>query len=283
MSNSWTVSKNGDVETVVVFENGKLFTADNSHPNYNAIVEAAKAGEETENLFSIRLTVQNKFKKLSDRVSIIGNDVCFDGDVIEGPLVNQLRNFIVLGLDVKPLVNFWENIAQNPNGQSKDQLFSWLAKNEFTIDEDGYILGYKAVNTDYSSINAGHGIVNDFEFAYDNLDNSVGNVVEIPRGEVDSNPGAACSTGLHVANFSYANSFRTSSSDGRGRLVTVLVNPRDVVSVPKDSSFQKMRVSKYVVVGEVEVELDKQLVASSKKSQLAKTQKRDSRGRFVKS
>lgn len=50
---------------------------------------------------------------------------------------------------------------------------------------------------------------------------------------------------VHVGSKSYASSF----SNG-GKVVICKINPADVVCVPYDSSQQKMRVCKYVVVGE---------------------------------
>jgi hypothetical protein len=111
-----------------------------------------------------------------------------------------------------------------------------------TVTEDGDLLAYKGVNVDGTSVHAGYGIVNGEEFEHANLPNEVGSVIEIPRSMVDTNRGAACSVGLHVGDYSYASSFAR-------RLLTVVVNPRDVVSVPSDSEDRKVRVARYTVIG----------------------------------
>ena len=71
----------------------------------------------------------------------------------------------------------------------------------------------------------------------------LGATVTIPRALVDDNRDAACSVGLHVGTFSYASSFAP-------RTLLVLVDPADVVSVPRHSDGQKMRVSRFVVAAE---------------------------------
>jgi hypothetical protein len=65
----------------------------------------------------------------------------------------------------------------------------------------------------------------------------------MPRSLVDPDRDTACSVGLHVGNFSYASGFAQ-------KLLTVAVNPRDVVAVPSDSGDQKIRTHRFTVLGE---------------------------------
>jgi hypothetical protein len=52
---------------------------------------------------------------------------------------------------------------------------------------------------------------------------------------------------LHIGSYDYANSW---AGDG-GKLLLVEFDPQDAVSVPDDSSFQKLRVAKYKVVADI--------------------------------
>jgi hypothetical protein len=54
-----------------------------------------------------------------------------------------------------------------------------------------------------------------------------------------------CSVGLHVGTYDYASNFTLN-------VLEVHVNPRDVVSVPTDSNWAKVRCCRYVVIKEVE-------------------------------
>ena len=143
-----------------------------------------------------------------------------------------------------------ENVAANPNAHSREQLFDWLRDRQFTITTDGCFIAYKGVyerdedaEDDYpyqSSWSGGEAIVNGqrFEGA---VPNACGATVEMPRASVQHDPTHGCSTGLHVGTYKYAEGY------ARGALLTVLVNPRDVVSVPTDCNAEKMRVCRYVV------------------------------------
>jgi 23S rRNA U2552 (ribose-2'-O)-methylase RlmE/FtsJ len=78
--------------------------------------------------------------------------------------------------------------------------------------------------------------------------NAIGETIEVSRRQVDDNRDIGCSYGLHVGSLDYASSWGP-------KVIVVKVDPADVVSVPKDCSCQKCRVSKYEVlydfVGEI--------------------------------
>ena len=133
--------------------------------------------------------------------------------------------------------NFWANLRDNPNENSRNSLFEFLERNKCPITADGKFVAYKKVRSNFYDCHTG------------TIFNGVGEVVRMPREEVDSDSSRTCSHGLHAAAWDYAKSF--SSSDN---IVEVLINPRDVCAVPGDYSFQKMRVCEYKVIGEADTE-----------------------------
>jgi hypothetical protein len=222
----------------------KPFTASTgTHPNFAEIVSALKNGidaDEIAELFSVEATVSQYFDSLSERVSVANGRVYFDGDEVDNSLTQQVIRFLDAGVtDWMPLVNFMENVAMNPNAHSREQLYTWLKARLFTITPDGCVIFYKGVNRDFSSKHRGPGIVNG-ERVNGHLDNSPGNQVELARSNVTHDPAIGCASGLHVATFEYARSW--------GPIVLeVVVNPRDVVSVPTECGAQKVRVCRYTV------------------------------------
>ena len=105
--------------------------------------------------------------------------------------------------------NFIARLYQNTTRYVREQLFSWLK-----------------ANFDDKSTHS----------------NNVGDVVSMPREEVQDDPQTGCSTGLHVGTYEYASQFAD------GVLVRVAVAPEDVVSIPLDCEWQKLRACKYVVL-----------------------------------
>ena len=68
------------------------------------------------------------------------------------------------------------------------------------------------------------------------FDNSVGETLEMKRRSVDDDPNNGCSYGFHVGSFDYADSW----AGADGRLMVVRFDPKDAVSVPSCSSYQKV-------------------------------------------
>lgn len=223
---------------------GRLYAANGDHPNYNAIVEGLRNGEDVTDLFDASATVARKFKALTERVSVANGRIYLDNEPQDNALTRQVVRFLQADEDFGPLVKFYEKVQQNPVKHSRDQLYSWLRDRDFSITADGDFIAYKGLRSDRTSIHAGPGIVNGQEQS-GHLPNEDGSVVEVARSYVTADPSDGCSQGLHAGTWEYASGFGQ-------RVVEVRINPRDVVSVPTDCEAQKLRTCRYTVVKEVE-------------------------------
>lgn len=255
----YSIVSSGDDSFVTAFIPGQaapLVAAKSGHPNFDAIIAGLVSGEATNDelvrLFDVSVAVAEKFEKLSDRVLVEGGHVLFDGAVVDNSVTQQIVRFLNDGDDFAPLVAFMENVMDNPNEHSREQLYDWLSKRDFTITSDGMIVGYKGVASDstygYRSISSGREPV--FVTTEDGettrhtgqIPNLLGATVEMDRSLVQHDPSVGCHVGLHIGTWDYASSF------SRGTVLEVHVNPRDVVSVPTDCSWAKVRACKYTVV-----------------------------------
>lgn len=250
----FTISGSKDNSTITVYEDGEVYTANNDHPNYEMIVRSVIDGGKVKHLFNIAVAAYDKFNAITERITINGSTLYYDHDPIVGGLADQVVKFYREGHEFAPLVKFYEKLQLNPNEHSRSQLFEWLNRN-FTIDEDGDIVMFKGVNVvqdGFTSIHAGPAIVNNVA-VNGQVFQAVGDVVEMPRSDVQHDPTVGCSTGLHASNFDYARGFSS------GAVLTVKVNPADVVSVPTECDTQKVRVCRYKVTGVTEYDIEEAL------------------------
>lgn len=131
------------------------------------------------------------------------------------------------------------------------------------------MIGYKGVRDtpDNRSIAAGNSpvLVNGVSHV-GHIPNPLGAVIEIPRSQVDPSRDQGCSVGLHVGTWDYARDFARSSF---GKVLTVAFNPRDVVAVPRDCGYAKMRVCRYQVLDVAEAEHDMALLATADEHDMA--------------
>lgn len=241
----FSVIQTEEWSTISVFVDGEVYTAtDSSHSNFDKIVAAARAGDPNiGDMFDLAAAAGRKFAAITDRVVLEGNILYLDGEVIHNALTEKILEFMDQDLDFAPLVRFMINIADNPNAHSRTHLYNWMGAGHVTITQDGDIVAYKGVRVDFGSSTTGPGIVNGVAMN-GSLPNLPGNIIEMDRGDVTFDPDNHCSVGLHVGVWSYASSFAS-------KTLEVHVNPSDVVSVPNDHSYQKMRVCRYRVVGEI--------------------------------
>lgn len=249
---NYTLVGTEDGSNITVFIPGRSpLQAHSSHPNFEQIVAGVTAGDENvADLFDLAETAQGRFERVTDRVTARNGRLYMDGDEVDNAIATQVVRSIAEGLDdFRPLVRFLENVAQNTNEHSREMLADWLDAEDFTITQDGLIVGYKGVKPtgdgQFESILTGRAIVDGEEHS-GHIPNYKGAVVEMPRSEVTHDPAMACSQGLHVGTYSYADGF------AQGALLEVHVHPRDVVSVPTDSNGRKMRVCRYTVVDTID-------------------------------
>ncbi len=261
----FSLVKTTDDQFVTVYVAGRdPLPANSSHPNFTAIVAlcgAAAAGadvdaEQVADLFDIPATIERKFQRLSERVSVVGDEVLLDGDPVHNTLTEQILAFMEEGEDFEPLVNFYEKLLTNPLGDVREGLFDWIAGqtndgSKVTVTEDGDLIGYKGVwpskEGTYvpSRANTGDTRINGDVVAHGApIEQTVGDVVEMARAGL-SEPSHECGVGLHVGTWAYAKEFGPVC-------MKVRFSPRDVVSAPDRNASWKLRVCRYTVLEVVE-------------------------------
>lgn len=221
-----------DVVTVCI--DGKVFNFDKSHPNYSVIRDSVL--DKDWNSVSANADFKKKFKTLTFGFFQITDDgrLLHHGEEVEYDFAERV---IALNeKDTKPtaLLKFLERLKSNPSAISVESAIRFIINNSLPIDKDGYIFTYKRIRSDYKDCHTG------------TVDNSVGNVVAMPREDVTLDPNQTCASGLHVCSYSYLSEF------GGDRTVVCKVDPADIVSVPHDYKNAKMRVMRYEVVYELE-------------------------------
>lgn len=208
------------------------FSLARDHKLFNDMVDAIRNRDEDEIVNIMQLAVKTA-KYLEGEVQVIDGEVFYGSERITGALVDRILQCMAEDIDPSSLLNFLENLMENPSKQSREELYLFLeACGDLPITEDGRFIAYKWVRDNYLDVHSGK------------FDNSIGQVVKMNRRDVNDDRRQTCSAGLHVCSSKY--------SKFGDRLMLVAVNPKDVVSVPNDYDNGKMRVCEYEVVGEIE-------------------------------
>jgi hypothetical protein len=218
---------------ITAMVNGATQTITDQHPNYARIREAVKIKDydAVERLINISKSVANY---ATGKVRVESGRVFYGNDELHGAVVDRILDMMREGFDAQPMLNFLDNLMQNPSKRAVDELYLFLEQTSLPITEDGHFLAYKKVDENY------------LDFYTGKMDNSIGKILEMPRNAVDDNRDRTCSEGLHFCSLTYLPHYH----GGRGRVMIVKINPADVVSIPSDYNNAKGRTCRYEVIGE---------------------------------
>ncbi len=221
--------------TVSVMLEGQMRVLEMTHPNYDKVRTALRAGAtETEILSLIDIaTAVEDFGE--GRVTVEHGVVLYDGNALHNTMTDRIISLMREGFNIQPMLMFLENLMENPDFRAVNELYGFLEATDLPITANGCFRAYKMVRADYTDHRTGQ------------FDNSIGAVVEMPRNKVNPDKETTCADGLHFCSQGYLSFYGSG-----GRTVIVEINPRDVVAIPVDYGNAKGRCCRYTVVGEIE-------------------------------
>lgn len=217
------------------FCDGASFSFKQGKKGYKAILEALKTEDWDSVLDVIDDTQQQKVEPIEDGRVVLNEDgtAMLNGKEVPEYMAKRLYAAMQQGMPVDGHIKYIENLAQNPSSTARERLTDFLTASSIGITSEGMLGCYKKVNSDYTDVRTG------------TMDNSIGQVVTMPRDDVDDDHRRSCSSGLHVCSEGYLNNYPGNA------VIYVTVNPKDVVAIPYDYNNSKMRVCKYTVAADV--------------------------------
>jgi hypothetical protein len=252
------MSKNAKLitnDTVTIVLNGNVITGSREVADKIGVTVALQRND-LRKAFDL-LNREKSIKRRSAGAFVIENGVVLHNGVpVHNVIADRIVTFLDAGLPFEPLVKFLENLLLNTSARAVAEGYEFLENKNLPVTDDGQFLAYKSVASDYLSKASG---VEPVEVSKDGgktwktfvgrIPNNVGNLVRMQRNMVDDNREQECSRGLHVGALGYSgpNGWYHSAGDN---VIIVKINPRDIVSVPRDHQAQKMRVSQYEVISD---------------------------------
>lgn len=240
-----------DYGMTVFFDDGSEASIEKSNRNFDAVI-AAIGNKDWDKVKTLMIPAEHLSKMLEEnntgtditnKVRIEHGCVYYNDKPLHSTLTKRMVEMVCeYNIDVTPMARFLENLMENPSYRAVNELYDFLEVSNLPITEDGHFIAYKRITKDWKDCHT------------QSVDNSIGQVVEMPRNEVNEDKNETCSTGLHFCARNYLKHY--GSYDGGGRVVVVKINPRDVVSVPVDYNNAKGRCCRYEVVQELKLDHD---------------------------
>ena len=232
---------------ITVVLDGERYSINAGNTLFSKALDAYKADDWDTFVACVNPTIRLKSLYASyEGIEVKDGNLYVFGDPVHSTLATRVLSFLEHGLDCVHLFKFILKLNLNPSKRAVDELYTFLEHRALPITDNGNFLAYKAVRADYTDKHTGKFV------------NTIDAVLEMPRNKVDDDKNVGCSYGFHAGTVEYAKDFL----GGQGHLMIVEINPADVVSIPTDCQFQKLRTCKYKVVGEYEIDLTDPMYAS---------------------
>lgn len=214
---------------------GKTYTVDRNSTigkETELLLKNGSPPEEIEKVIDFSSYVTKTFDELSFDIDDTGQ-IYIDNELLPKCIADRLHNYSELDVveRVKAIILFWKNCKLNPDDTARTDLFAFLSHNSMPITSDGCFIGYKYVTR------LGDKLVDAYTQRFDY---SIGQKPKMRREDCDSDRYNPCSRGLHVGALSYVNNHKTENV-----IISVKVNPKDVVAIPIDYNQTKLRCCEF--------------------------------------
>jgi hypothetical protein len=185
----------------------------------------------------------------------------YENEQVANQPTERIINMIKNSWDYKPMLAYLDRLYQNVSNRAVHESYTWCSNKGLPITDDGMLIGYKGVSL-YSGENRldklGRPLAEGDhvdKYTGTSFRNNIGDECSMNRRGVSDNCNDGCASGLHVGTYEYAENWAGSN----GVVVLVKFDPADIVSVPTDCQYSKMRVSKYTVVSVAREQLEEEV------------------------
>lgn len=244
-----------DNTVIVIMSDGtSLSRSDVSDSDFNSLMNAesdediiAIMNPEYKDKMTERSRIQNILKRVhNSNILTFENNAIYWKEISELSMPKELVDAILKAekendeLKLETYRNFWTLMSLNPNEQCRLNLFWFLNRNGLVISRCGFFVAYRNVckTSEEDIYTDAH--THTFKI-------KIGDMVVMKREDCDSRQDVTCSRGLHLG----ARTWLKHNYFGDTGLVC-LCNPAEVVAVPHDDDYGKLRTCAYLPIDKAE-------------------------------
>ena len=237
-----------DNKVTVLLENGDFIEREVTDEEFKKVLEAQSDDEvlrilcpEYSEIVDSRNKALSMVEKLrQSKLLRVENDTIYWDNVSSLSVPVELAEAIVDAelehndLKISTYRNFWTLMSLNPSEECRKNLYWFLQLHGLKLAKCGFFVAYRNVDTTKEK-----GVYTDHHSHSTRI--KIGEMVTLPREKCDCDSNNECSKGLHCASVKW---LKKNYFGNVG--LACLVNPADVVAVPHNSEYGKLRTCAYL-------------------------------------
>lgn len=237
-----------DNKVTVLLENGNFIEKEITDEKFDKVIKASSDDEVLRILCpDYRETIDKRNEALSiveklreSKILRVDNDIIYWDNVSSLSVPQDLAGAIVdaeLNHDDLKLTtyrNFWTLMSLNTDEDCRRNLYWFLQLHGLKLAKCGFFVAYRNVDKTNTP-----GVYTDHHSHSTRIE--IGNMVTLDRNKCDCDSNVECSRGLHCASVKWLKKNYFGSVG-----LACLVNPVDVVAVPHNSKYGKLRTCAYL-------------------------------------
>jgi hypothetical protein len=224
----YTITKD---QVLICLSDGRQHVVPNNKEEFSKVADLAIKGDFEEMMKWVEVSNAVKSLTFGTDITIANGILYYNGEEIRSSLTERIiEESQKKGGKVIKFINFFRKLHQNPSKDAIEMTYDFLTHNDLEITEDGDIEAWK-----YFSYKDGVPV----DSYTENIPQYNNWTIAMPRELVTEDPTQTCSDGLHVASYGYVK--------GEQNIMKVVLNPKDLVSIPKDHDDMKCRCCEYKI------------------------------------
>ena len=140
---NYIIANDGNVTATVA---GEVYTFGKSHPRYERLVTHLK-NNNVEHFEASYDIVSHVYAYCEGYASVENGKMKWDGIDMPEMFGGTILDMIQQGYPFEPMLNFLDNMSQNPSDHAITELFEFMENKNMPITPDGHFLAYKAVDS----------------------------------------------------------------------------------------------------------------------------------------
>lgn len=237
----------GDKVTVFL-DNGSVIDREVTKEEFKKLIETQTDEEVRELLCPEYKEAVNKHNKVisfidkvkASNILTIKNNTIYWKEVSSLSVPQDFAEVVIAAeeekdeLKISTYKNFWTLMSLNPSEECRKNLYWFLQLHGLKLAKCGFFVAYRNVDTTKEK-----GVYTDHHSHSTRI--KIGEMVTLPREKCDCDSNNECSKGLHCASVKW---LKKNYFGNVG--LACLVNPADVVAVPHNSEYGKLRTCAYL-------------------------------------